>query len=55
MTRFGMKGEEMNTIGELIGRVFQGDDPKSIKSDVREFRSRFQEVKYCLGVDIDSK
>jgi glycine hydroxymethyltransferase len=49
MTRFGMKEKEMEKIAEFIERILiEKESPFTVKSEVIEFRSNFQELKYCF-------
>ena len=49
MTRFGMKENEMNKIGDFISRVcMKKEDPAQVGKEVSEFRKGFTEVKYAL-------
>ena len=48
LTRIGMKEKEMDEIAEFYERVLlKKEDPKKIKSDIKEFRKEFQKLHYC--------
>ena len=49
LTRVGMKSEEMEDVARFFARaLIEGEDPSSVKADVREFKSQFQTVHYCF-------
>lgn len=49
LTRIGMKKEEMKDIALFYDRVLhKKEEPKTVKKDIKEFRSRFQEIHYCF-------
>lgn len=49
VTRLGMGKGEMEEIARLLSRVLiKGEDPRSVRERVREFRSLFQKVHYAL-------
>lgn len=49
VTRLGMGKNDMEDIAEYIKKILiDNKDPKNIKQEVAEFRSSFQEVKYCF-------
>lgn len=48
MTRYGMKENEMKIIAEFISRIYEGTSQNRIKKEVKEFRSRYQEIMYCF-------
>jgi glycine hydroxymethyltransferase len=49
LTRIGMKKEEMKDIALFYDRVLhKKEDPKKVKKDIKEFRSRFQTIHYCF-------
>ena len=44
-----MKSEEMEDVARFFARaLIEGEDPSSVKADVREFKSQFQTVHYCF-------
>ncbi|MDD4625427.1 MAG: serine hydroxymethyltransferase, partial [Candidatus Pacebacteria bacterium] len=48
MTRFGMKEEEMEKIGEFIKKVIlDNKDPEEIGKEVADFRKNYQKIHYC--------
>jgi glycine hydroxymethyltransferase len=50
LTRVGMGKAEMQQVAEFYARALvKGDDPKKVKADVKAFKARFQEVKYCFN------
>jgi glycine hydroxymethyltransferase len=53
MTRFGLGAEEMQQVAELIKRCII--DKQSIKDEVNEFRSHFQQVHYSYDGRQDKK
>jgi glycine hydroxymethyltransferase len=53
MTRFGLGAEEMQQVAELIKRCII--DKQSIKKDVNDFRSQFQQVHYSYDGRQDQK
>ena len=49
LTRVGMKSGEMRDVARFFARaLIEGEDPSSVKADVREFKSQFQTVHYCF-------
>ena len=49
LTRVGMGTEEMREVARFFARsLIEGEDPSSVKADVRDFKSHFQTVKYCF-------
>ena len=53
MTRFGMEGDDFRELAKMISDVVKKG--KNIKEEVRDFRKRFLEMRYCFGSDeIDS-
>jgi len=49
LTRIGMGADEMQDVARFFARaLLEGDDPASVKSDVKEFKSEFQTVQYCF-------
>ncbi len=47
MTRFGMKEEDFDGLAEFIADVVMKN--RSVKEDVKAYRQRFLEMKYCLS------
>jgi glycine hydroxymethyltransferase len=44
-----MKDKEMEAVAEFFARtIFKQENPKKIKSDVKEFRKDFQTLHYCF-------
>jgi glycine/serine hydroxymethyltransferase len=44
-----MKSGEMEDVARFFARaLIEGEDPSSVKADVREFKSQFQTVHYCF-------
>ena len=55
MTRVGMGVDQMEQIAELYARVLlKGEDPHSVRNDVRQLKSEHQIVGYCFNDDNDS-
>ena len=49
LTRIGMGTDEMQDVARFFARaLLEGEDPSSVKGDVREFKSEFQTVQYCF-------
>jgi len=49
LTRIGMKESDMQDIAEFYKRVLlDNEDPKTVKEDVKTFRSNFQTLQYCF-------
>ena len=49
LTRIGMKEKDMEDVAKFYERaLLKKEDPKKIKSDVKEFRKDFQELHYCF-------
>jgi glycine hydroxymethyltransferase len=49
VTRLGMKEPEMTDIAEFVKRVVIDKEPvESVRTDVAEFRSNYQQVHYCF-------
>ena len=49
LTRVGMGTDEMQDVARFFARaLLEGEDPSSVKEDVREFKSEFQTVQYCF-------
>lgn len=49
MTRYGMKEEDMASIAEFFDMTI--NKGKNIRDEVRMFRAKFREVKYCFEVE----
>jgi len=50
LTRVGMGTREMGEVAEFFARaLLRNEDPAKVKRDVRDFKARFQEVKYCFN------
>ncbi|MCD6378191.1 MAG: glycine cleavage system protein T [Planctomycetes bacterium] len=47
MTRFGLTEKDFETVAELIAEVILKDKP--VKDKVKEFRSKFLEMRYCFS------
>ena len=44
-----MGTDEMQDVARFFARaLLEGEDPSSVKEDVREFKSEFQTVQYCF-------
>ncbi len=51
MTRWGMKEDDMREIARFIRRVvIDGEDPRKVREEVREFRKQYQKVHYTFDV-----
>ena len=49
LTRVGMGTDEMQDVARFFARtLLEGEDPSSVKRDVRDFKSEFQTVQYCF-------
>ena len=49
LTRVGMKSGEMGDVARFFARaLIEGEEPSSVKADVRDFKSQFQTVHYCF-------
>lgn len=49
LTRLGMSKYDMKDIASFFSRaLIKKEDPKNIKSDIKEFKSNFQNVNYCF-------
>ena len=49
LTRVGMRSDEMIDVARFFARaLIQNEDSSKIKSDVKSFKSDFQNVKYCF-------
>ena len=49
LTRLGMKESEMKQIASFIKQVvIDKKDPKSLVSEVKEFRKAYQKTEYCF-------
>jgi glycine hydroxymethyltransferase len=52
LTRVGMGTDEMQDIASFYSRVLlKGENPASVKDDVREFKSNYQVIRYCFNED----
>ena len=52
LTRVGMGTDEMQDIASFYSRVLlKGEDPASVKDDVRKFKSNYQVIRYCFNED----
>jgi glycine hydroxymethyltransferase len=50
LTRVGMGVDEMKDVANFFARaLIKNEDTSKIKSDVREFKSNYQTVKYCFN------
>ena len=50
LTRVGMGTDEMVDVARFYARVLlNGEDPKSVKNDVRDFKSNYQVIRYCFN------
>ena len=50
LTRVGMGVDEMQDVAKFYARVLiKNEDPNSVKEDVREFKSRYQVIRYCFN------
>jgi glycine hydroxymethyltransferase len=50
LTRVGMGRDAMQQVAEFYHRALvKGEDPKRVKADVKAFKARYQEVKYCFN------
>lgn len=55
LTRVGMGTDEMVDVARFYARVLlNGDDPKSVKNDVRDFKSNYQVIRYCFNEEESS-
>lgn len=55
VTRLGMEEDEMSRIADLIARVvIEGEDPKSVREDVKEFAREYLEVHYCFDSAVEA-
>ena len=55
VTRLGMGVDEMEFIAELITDVIvKKKDPKVVAKEVREFRRKFQKVRYAFNTEVDA-
>ena len=55
MTRVGMGVDEMEQIATLYSRVLlKGEDPNSVREDVRELKSNHQVIGYCFNDNNES-
>ena len=52
LTRVGMGVDEMKDVARFYSRVLiEKEDPSSVKSDVKEFKSEYQTIRYCFNED----
>ncbi len=52
LTRVGMGVDEMKDVARFYSRVLiDKEDPSSVKSDVKEFKSEYQTIRYCFNED----
>ena len=52
LTRVGMGTDEMLDVARFYARVLiENEDPSSVKSDVRDFKSDYQIIRYCFNED----
>ena len=55
LTRVGMGTDEMVDVARFYARVLlNGEDPKSVKNDVRDFKSNYQVIRYCFNEEESS-
>ena len=55
LTRVGMGTDEMTDVARFYARVLlNGEDPKSVKDDVRDFKSNYQVIRYCFNEEESS-
>jgi len=52
LTRVGMDQTQMEEVASLYARVLlKGEDPASVKKDVKQLKSEFQIIRYCFNED----
>ncbi len=52
LTRVGMDHTQMEEVAALYARVLlKGEDPQSVKKDVKQLKSEFQTIRYCFNED----
>ena len=52
LTRVGMDQTQMEEVAALYARVLiKGEDPLSVKKDVKQLKSEFQTIRYCFNED----
>lgn len=52
LTRVGMGVDEMKDVARFYSRVLiEKENPSSVKSDVKEFKSEYQTIRYCFNED----
>lgn len=52
LTRVGMDQTQMQEVAKLYARVLlKGEDPQSVKKDVKALKSEFQTIRYCFNED----
>ena len=50
LTRVGMGTDEMLDVAQFYARVLlKGEDPAAVKSDVKDFKSDYQIIRYCFN------
>jgi glycine hydroxymethyltransferase len=50
LTRVGMGKVEMSEVARFFAlALLRGEDPRRVASEVRDFKGRFQEVRYCFN------
>ena len=50
LTRVGMGTDEMQDVARFYARVLlENEDPSSVKNDDREFKSKYQVIRYCFN------
>ena len=50
LTRVGMGTDEMTDVARFYARVLlNGEDPKTVKQDVNDFKSNYQIIRYCFN------
>ena len=55
LTRVGMGTDEMVDVARFYARVLLNEeDPKSVKNDVRDFKSNYQVIRYCFNEEESS-
>ena len=55
LTRVGMGHDEMEEVARLYARVLiHGEDPSSVKNDVKLLKANHQIIRYCFNEDEQS-
>jgi glycine hydroxymethyltransferase len=50
VTRIGFKESDIKYVAELISDIIiKKKDPEKMREKVRDFKSQFDQVKYCFG------